>query len=831
MPQWLGEVFESSSSFMPHGHCYLWIPSILWMHVISDTLIGIAYLGISILLYLLVRKIRLPFSPVFIAFGLFIGLCGLTHFMSVWTVWNPDYFVDGLLKVATAAASVATAIGLIYVRPQVEEVVHTARLSEERRIRLESTHAELESLYSKVKQLDEVKTRFFANVSHELRTPLALMLGPAERMLGDTNLTQDQRRQLESMSRNGKSLLKQVNDLLDVAKLEAGQMQIDYAKFDLAPWFRQVASQFEVAAEQRHIRYTISAPDSLPAEVDPDMLQRVVINLLSNAFKFTPQDGAVSADLRCDKNEVYLSVTDTGPGISADQHKSIFERFHQAEGGTTRTHGGTGLGLAIVKDFVALHGGQVEVVSNPGSGAKFIVRLPLSAPAHVVVTRSSHTPGPTTNAALEGTLQDLAADSETGTTTDMLPHFPDRASVLVVEDNQEMSHFIASILSDEYNIVTAIDGQEGLERALALQPDLIVTDIMMPRMSGDQLVSALRVNSQFDAVPILLLTAKADDDLRVSLLQTGAQDYLTKPFLPQELLARASNLVSMKRAGDALRSELASASNDVEELAKGLAAKHRQLHAARDAAEVAREQAERASQVKSQFLGMISHELRTPLSTLNMNVQLLSRPDGSQLPEAFKPRLDRMRRATRQLSTLVEGLLEYTRVESGKLAAQVETVNAYELMQDIIETQQDNVPPEVLLVLAPSPPELAPLVTDPRLLQVILNNLVSNALKFTSQGTVTLRLNSTETHHVFDVCDTGIGIPEADIARIFMPFEQLEPIHRKSIPGVGLGLALVKQMVEALGGKIMVSSQQGTGSTFSLELPSRLRNVEVATQY
>jgi signal transduction histidine kinase len=152
------------------------------MHVVSDALIGTAYLGISLILYLLVRSIRLPFSPVFVAFGLFIGLCGITHFMGIWTVWYPDYFLDGLIKAATAAASVATAIGLLYVRPQVMQTVEAARLSEERQVQLEAAHAELEGLYRKVTELDELKTQFFANVSHELRTPLALIVGPVSTM-------------------------------------------------------------------------------------------------------------------------------------------------------------------------------------------------------------------------------------------------------------------------------------------------------------------------------------------------------------------------------------------------------------------------------------------------------------------------------------------------------------------------------------------------------------------------------------------------------------------------------------------------------------------------
>lgn len=829
MPQWLREVFENSDSFMPHGHCYLWIPSLLWMHVISDILIGVAYVGISIILYALVRKIRLPFSPVFIAFGLFIGLCGLTHFMKVWTVWHPDYLLDGLLKAATAAASVATAIGLFYVRPQVEEVVHTARLSEERRIRLESTHAELAALYKKVKDLDEIKSQFFANISHELRTPLALILGPAERMLGDANLTPEQKRQLESMSRNGKSLLRQVNDLLDVSKLEAGMMEIQYVRLDLAPWLHRIASQFEIAAEQRRIAYRVVAPDTLQAEVDADMLERVFINLLSNAFKFTPPEGEIRVELKAEHHEFAFSVTDTGPGISADQHQIIFERFRQADGGATRKHGGTGLGLAIAKDFVDLHGGRIDVLSVPGKGAQFIVHLPLSAPASVAVKEAAQALGPMTQVALDGALHELAvAGPANDTAAQASANVANGPTVLVVEDNREMSAFIATTLGGEFNVLTAGDGREGLERAIALQPDLVVTDVMMPRMSGDQLVSELRRRHEFDTMPILLLTAKEDDALRVNLLKTGAQDYLTKPFMPQELLARAGNLIAMKRAGDMLRMELASTSSDVEGLAKELAVKHRQLQTALDATDIAREQAERASQVKSNFLGMVSHELRTPLSTIHMNVQLLARQEAEPLPASFQTRLERLMRASQQMATLIEGLLEYTRVESGKIPSHWENVDAVSLVQEVVQAQRDNVPPEVQLIFTPPPAKLAPLVSDPRLLNVILSNLVANALKFTHQGTVTLQLHSDENCHVFEVRDTGIGIPAADMPRIFLPFEQLEPIQRKSIPGVGLGLALVKQIVEALGGQVTVASQAGAGSSFTVRLPNRPHDTEGA---
>jgi DNA-binding response OmpR family regulator len=209
---------------------------------------------------------------------------------------------------------------------------------------------------------------------------------------------------------------------------------------------------------------------------------------------------------------------------------------------------------------------------------------------------------PSLDIALGSALRELAPPASGDGADAVFPFSDGWPSVLVVEDNREMRDFVGRTLSLAYNVTTAADGQEGLERALALPPDLVVTDLMMPRMGGEQLVNALRAHSEFGSVPIMLLTARDDDELRVQLLWSGAQDYLSKPFLPQELLARAENLVALKRAGDTLREALHSASGNVEGLAKELALKHRQLQAALDSAEVAREQAERASQGKGHFL-------------------------------------------------------------------------------------------------------------------------------------------------------------------------------------------------------------------------------------
>lgn len=818
MPRWLEETLEKSAWFMPHGHCYLWIPWLLWLHVISDLLIGVAYVGISLILWGLVRRLRLPFSPVFIAFGLFIGLCGMTHFMKIWTVWTPDYVADGLLKAATAIASVATAIGLVYVKPQIERVVRDARLSEERRIRMEAAHAELETMFDRVKELDALRTRFFANVSHELRTPLALILGPAERLLAEPGLDDAQRRQLRSIQANGQTLLRHVNDLLDLARMEAGRAQLDYARVDAAAWFRRVCSQFELAAEQRGIELRVDMPAQLIAEFDAPKLERVLVNLLSNAFKFTPDGGRVAAGLADDAHWVRLSVADSGPGVPPGQRETVFERFRQADAEATRARGGTGLGLAIAREFVELHGGHVEVTDSALGGALFLAAVPARAPAgravHGVVADDG-TAGTALAAALHE-LDTLPEPSVEGTAAHAVEADADTCGhVLVVEDNPEMRAFVAGTLSSRFRVSTAADGVDGLEQARTLKPDLVVSDLMMPRMSGDQLVVALRADPAFATLPVLLLTAHADDAMRVQLLGQGAQDYLTKPFAADELLVRAGNLVQSKRAGDALRADLQTVSTDLADLAVGVAAKNRQLATALEAAEFAHHQAEQASRAKTEFLAMMSHELRSPLTTLHLNLHLLQRE--AELPPRAAPRLERLSRSTAQMSGLIESLLDYSRMEAGHLTATPVAVEAVALARDVLEAHRGMAQGDVALEI--DAPASLDVTTDPDLLRLVLSKLLSNALKFTREGHVRLRVGTRDGRAVLEVEDTGPGIAADDLDRIFEPFEQGEALHRKTQPGIGLGLALVRRTAEVLGATVEVESTPHVGSRFRLVLP------------
>lgn len=405
---------------------------------------------------------------------------------------------------------------------------------------------EVRRLYEQTKALDELKTRFFASISHELRTPLALVLGPTERHLAAADTPPAVRRDLAVVVRNARTLLGLVDDLLDIARLDAGRMGPAYAEVDLVRLARRVADRFEVFIEEEHIAFSIEGPPRLAAEVDPEKLQRILLNLLSNAFKLTPSGGRVRLTLRETPERVCLEVADSGPGVPVERREAVFERFGRLDSSVTRRFGGAGLGLSIARELAVLHGGTISITDAPEGGARFVVELPRMAPPGVVVRSADEGLDRRSLARPRAAGEDRSAGPWVATAgTGPL--------VLVVEDNPDMSRFIAEVLGGEHRVAVAFDGKQGLEAAKALRPDLILCDLMMPEMSGEELVLAARRIPELDATPIVVLSAKADDQVRVKLLRAGAQDYLTKPFSVEELRARVSNLVARKLAEQAMR--------------------------------------------------------------------------------------------------------------------------------------------------------------------------------------------------------------------------------------------------------------------------------------
>lgn len=681
---------------------------------------------------------------------------------------------------------------------------------------IQEANRRLRGANEKLGKLDELKSVFFANVSHELRTPLMLISGPVEKILADEDLAAGHRRDLEVVRRNARTLLRHVNDLLDVAKLEAGKMEVAYAKCDLAEVVRLTAANFEALARERGIDYRVEDGATLLAEVDAEKIGRALLNLLSNAFKYARRRVRIRISARMPDGRAVIDVADDGPGVRPELRAAIFERFRQGEAGPARQFGGTGLGLAIGKEFVELHGGRIEVGDAPEGGALFRVELPLAAPDGVAVDADRRPEQSTAEILLaEQTVAELRGSSPPPTYEGPAA---DAACVLVVEDNADMRAFVAAALAHEHRVETAADGRQGLDKACALTPDLIVTDIMMPKLSGDQLVREVRGHPGLDATPILVLTAKADDELRVRLLGAGAQDYLAKPFSADELLARARNLVAMKRARDILRAEIESKRSDIEGLARDVALKKREVEDALQQARAARDQAERASQAKTVFLSLVSHELTTPLQTMRLNLESLQRrPEG--IPSRHGEKLEKIARASRRLTELIESLLEFVRLESGRIRVQPEQVSLPDLAAMVLDDLSAHARQKGLEVRVRAEEPIPLANTDPRLFRLVLGNLVGNAIKYTETGSVEIVIDHGARGHRIRVIDTGPGIPPEKQATIFEPFTQLESLRHKHTPGVGLGLTLVREMVKALGGHVSVSSRVGEGSTFTLVLP------------
>ncbi|HET7845270.1 MAG TPA: histidine kinase dimerization/phospho-acceptor domain-containing protein, partial [Xanthomonadales bacterium] len=392
--------------------------------------------------------------------------------------------------------------------------------------------------------LDRAKTAFFSNISHEFRTPLTLMLGPLEELLGDASADDGDRRALALVHRNARRLLKLVNTLLDFSRVEAGRATPQLRAVDLAQLTAALAETFRPLMERGGLRFEVDcAPLSRPVAVDREQWEKIVFNLLSNAFKFTIE-GGVAVRLREQAGQAVLEVSDTGAGIAATELPRLFERFHRVRDARGRSFEGTGIGLALVRELVAAHGGEVDVASEPGRGSTFAVRLPLASTDAVPAADGAtvaHSAG-----AWLAELDEAPVAKDAATTDGPRPR------VLVVDDNADMRAYLKQLLAPRYELDEAADGEAALAAIAARVPDLVLSDVMMPRLDGAGLVAAIRANAALHLVPVILLSARAGEEAQVEGMQTGADDYLVKPFSARELLARVSAHLSLAR----LRREL-----------------------------------------------------------------------------------------------------------------------------------------------------------------------------------------------------------------------------------------------------------------------------------
>ncbi len=394
---------------------------------------------------------------------------------------------------------------------------------------------ELEDSNRKLLELDRLKSEFFANISHELRTPLTLSLGAFKGLLKSSSAPECAQL-IQSGMRNTSRLLFLINELLDLAKFDSGRAEVRKRCFDLALLVRSVAANFE-SSHTRRIHFK-GLDQPVAVEADPRQMKKVLYNLLGNAFKFSdPDEGQVWIRLGARRDRVELEIEDNGIGIPPDQLERIFDRFTQVEGSATRRYEGSGIGLALVKEIVTHHGGTISVESALGRGSTFTLTLPggRGGPDEIVALEDDDT------IELPASRESDRERDRTATVSPALSG--DRPLVLVADDNADMRGYVELVLSREFRTALASDGAEALDQARTVRPDLILTDVMMPRMSGYDLLKAVRGDPALRSIPVILLTARAGTEARVESLDAGADDYIAKPFDEEELFARVRNLI------------------------------------------------------------------------------------------------------------------------------------------------------------------------------------------------------------------------------------------------------------------------------------------------
>ncbi len=676
---------------------------------------------------------------------------------------------------------------------------------------------------------EQLKSDFFSNVSHELRTPLTLLLAPIESLLsGDYGRIEDgQRTLLDIVHNNAVRLLQMVNGLLDFAKLEAKKFKPTLEPTNVIALTESIVNDFRPLMEKSSIsgRF-VSSKSEIWIKIDRYLWQRVVFNLLSNAVKFTPDLGTVTVGVEYEDEHLILRVSDTGIGISAQDIPTLFEKFRQVESASTRRFEGTGLGLALVKEFTELLGGHVTVESALGQGTTFTVQCALepanSELASPLVQASIspwQTPISKNHVEIRHAYQSKDATKSDATKSDVA-----RSRVLVVEDNPELGRYIVAQIEAMAETRLALDGDQALEMIEEWTPDLVLSDVMMPKRDGISLCREIKSRSETSSIPVILLTALTHREALISGWEAGADEYLFKPFHPRELSARVQSMLALSKERRRHEADLIQANAALErkvlERTKQLIVANDELKHKAESERAARLEAERLAHIKDEFLITLSHELRTPLVPILGWIDLINTASLSsgETTEA----LNTIERSARHELQLIEDLLDTSRVITGKLAIDFKLVNLVDSLQAAVDTVRLSAEAKNIALTVDLAKGLQSKVKgESRRLQQIFWNLLGNAVKFTDKGgRIDVRVYSRDGWVNIDIADSGVGIKPDFLPFVFERFRQADSSTTRRYGGLGLGLALVRQLVEAHGGYVRVDSPGvDRGSTFNVRFP------------
>jgi len=791
-----------SSDWPPRWHCGRWTDFHGWVYIISDLSIWAAYFSIPVVIIrYLSKKQGIKFVRLYFLFAAFILACGATHFLDAVIFWVPVYRLSALTRLITGILSWMTVFYTVKLLP----TAFSLKTQKE----FESEIEQREKVEVQLREAERVKSDFFANVSHELRTPLSLILAPTESLLSGKHgeLSSIQTELLRTVHNNSVRLLQMVTGILDFSKSEAGKIQAKPEPTDIAQLVRQVLHDFRPMVEEKNIKLSVELNErDSHVSLDPYLFERIVFNLLSNAVKFTPSGGNIVVGLDIADHQLWFSVQDTGIGIAQKDIALLFQKFRQIESSSTRRFEGTGLGLAMVKEFAELMGGSVSVISEPGKGSEFIVECPVTA-----VARPEHVPsmpGHRIMVSKYRTAVELRSSDGEGGDFDGVGGDGDGQllKVLICEDNEELANYISSLLQGLCQVEVCNNGREGLRMVRSWSPDLVLSDVMMPILDGIGLCTEIKSDPRTANTVVVLLTAQTHREAKLKGWEAKADEYLFKPFHPDELITRIRSLLAIvserraymewmeKRSG-----ELARARAEVEQ---------------KEQLEIYAKALERTNRQLEEFAIISAHDMKSPIATINglltlMEVRNAVKEPHSQLFEMLK-------QSAGQTQKTIQALNEAIAFKKTL------TVRREEIwFEGILEEVKTTLAEPILAsgaIITTDLSQCSHVYFPPLHMKSILQNMLSNAIKYAKEGEPPKIDVSTAVEDAFIVLtikDQGIGLDLQRYGdRVFGLFQRFHT-HRE---GMGIGLYLVNSIVEAYGGKIDIQSEAGRGTTFTIYL-------------